>query len=146
MNEATSRRPHLSGLQSFPPDQPAFHIHLPFFFFETWPASMSCPVTVSCAYGSAFSVRLSRVMLGRSGKPSVMSQSTSTSTVDELVEQGYRSANNTVIRMFTRTLDRNPGADLWDILQMALRRYPSLRRQADERPQKRQRKGMHPLI
>jgi len=85
-------------------------------------------------------------MLGRSGKPSVMSQSTSTSTVDELVEQGYRSANNTVIRMFTRTLDRNPGADLWDILQMALRRYPSLRRQADERPQKRQRKGMHPLI
>ena len=74
-----------------------------------------------------------------------MQQSTSTG-VDELVEQGYHRANDSVIRMLTRVLDRNPGADLEDVLQIALRRYPSLRRQADERPQKRQRKGMHPQI
>jgi len=62
------------------------------------------------------------------------------------VEQGYRRANDSITRMFTRALERNPGADLGNVLQLALRKYPSLRRQAEERPQKRQRKGMHPFV
>jgi hypothetical protein len=71
-----------------------------------------------------------------------MSRSSGPSTADELVEQGYRRANDSITRMLTRALERNPGADLGDVLQMALRKYPALRRQAEERPQKRQRKGM----
>jgi hypothetical protein len=71
-----------------------------------------------------------------------MSLSSGPSTADELVEQGYRRANDSITRMLTRALERNPGVDLGDVLQMALRKYPALRRQAEERPQKRQRKGM----
>ena len=70
-----------------------------------------------------------------------MAESTVLSTVDEQVEQGYCHANNSVIRMLTRILERDPGTDLHDALQLALKRYPSLRRQAEERPKKRQHKG-----
>ena len=57
-----------------------------------------------------------------------MSRSSGPSTADELVEQGYRRANDSITRMFTRALERNPGADSGDVLQMALRKYPTLRR------------------
>lgn len=72
-------------------------------------------------------------------------QPTSLSKVDELVEQGHHHANDSILRLFTSALERDPAADLGDVLQMALRRYPSLRRQAEARLQKQQRKGMHPL-
>ena len=75
-----------------------------------------------------------------------MPPSPSSGAVDELVEHGYCRVNESITRMLTRSLERNPGADLGDILQLALRKYPSLRRQAEERPHKRQRKGMHPLV
>ena len=44
--------------------------------------------------------------------------------LDELVEQGHHCLNDSVTRMFTRALKRKPGADLEDVLQMALRKYP----------------------
>jgi len=72
-----------------------------------------------------------------------MPQSSGPSTADEIVEQGYRSVNNITVRMFTRVLESNPGADLGDVLQMALRKYASLRYKVEERPQQRQRKGLH---
>ena len=75
-----------------------------------------------------------------------MSRSSRPSTADELVEEGYRHVNDCITRMFTRALERNPGADLGDVLQMALRKYPSLRRRVEERPRKRQRKGMYLLV
>ncbi|KAF9793248.1 kinase-like protein [Thelephora terrestris] len=71
-----------------------------------------------------------------------MPQPTSISNAGEIVEQGYRQANDSVIRTLTRALKRNPGVDLGDALQTALIRYPLLRRQAEERPQKRQRKAL----
>ena len=72
-----------------------------------------------------------------------MPPSPSNGAVDELVEHGYRRVNESITRMLMRALERNPGADLGDVLQLALRKYPSLRRQAEERPHKRQQKGMH---
>jgi len=75
--------------------------------------------------------------------PNVIPQSSGPSTADEIVEQGYRSLNDSITRMFTRVLERNPGADLGDVLQMALAKYSSLRHKVEERPQKRQRKGPH---
>jgi hypothetical protein len=70
-----------------------------------------------------------------------MPPSPCSSAVDELVEQGYRLVNDSIVHMLTRTLERDPVADLGDVLQMALSKYPSLRRQAEDRPLKRQRKG-----
>ena len=78
--------------------------------------------------------------------PRSPSPSTADELVDELVEQGHRRVNESVVRMFTRALERNPGADLGDVLQMALRKYPLLRRQVEERSLKRQRKGMYQLV
>jgi len=75
-----------------------------------------------------------------------MPPSPGSGTVDELVQQGYRRANDSITQMLTRALKRNPGTDLGDVLQLALRKYPSLRRRAEERPQKRQRRGMNPFV
>lgn len=75
-----------------------------------------------------------------------MPPSPGSGTVDELVQQGCRRANDSITHMLTRALERNPGTDLGDVLQLALRKYPSLRRQAEERPQKRQRRGMNLFV
>ena len=72
-----------------------------------------------------------------------MHQPSSPGTADGLVEQGYCRVNDSIVRMLTRVLERDPGADLGDVLQMALKKYPSLRRQVEERPQKRRRKGLY---
>lgn len=71
--------------------------------------------------------------------------SPSSGSSDELVEEGYRRANDSITSMFTRALKRDPAVDLGDVLQRALRRYPSLRSKAEERPQKIRHKGMVPL-
>ena len=60
-----------------------------------------------------------------------------------MVEQGYRSVNDSITRMFTRVLERDPGADLGDVLHTAFAKYSSLRHKVGHRPQKRQHKGLH---
>jgi len=51
----------------------------------------------------------------------------------------------TITHMLTRAFERNPGTNLEDVLQMALRKYQSLRRKVEECPQETT-KGLHLVV